>query len=665
MATATTSAFVKTGNLELDSLTTYGRKWGGAVGTGTTLTYSFHTPGISTYGTQASYGGLAPFDNPTALSEGLKAEVRSALAEWSKVANLKFVEVADNGTASGVLRFGISDDVDKTQVEGKETGAAGYAYTPASNSEKSGDVWLSTKYFSGVNSIQHGTYYYGTLIHEIGHALGLSHPFRSDKDPVDRPELPDSLDHYSYSTMSYTPERSWKEKHLDDGLWYNARGSTPMVLDIQAIQYLYGANKTAASGNDIYKLDPAGLNFLAIWDTAGIDAIDASLFKTSSTINLGAGEFSTISENYAGNVRFSDPSTGGYFTRPLDNISIAKGVVIENAIGGAGDDRITGNAAANRLEGGAGRDTLKGMGGSDFLDGGTGIDTALWGGGRRAYTVTLKSGVDGTVADADGASTVRSVEHLVFVDGEFVTDTGHAAAQILRLYDATLDRAPDTAGLNAWVGGLRGGMNLVQVADGFVASQEFQVKYGTLDNTSFVQQLYVNVLGREGEASGVQAWVGGLQGGLSRAQIVSMVSETAENIERSRPQVEQGLWRREENAAAVARLYDTTLDRLPDLPGLSALKGGLLGGMTLSQIAGEFTASTEFKSKYGTLDDAGFIRQLYRNVLDREGEEAGVQGWLGEFQGGKSREQIVAQFSETAEHQVKLAPYIDDGIWFV
>jgi hypothetical protein len=145
MATATATTVAKTGNVELDALLSNTKKWGGAVGTGTTLTYSFHTPGVSTYGTQASYGGPAPFDNPTGLSEGLKGEVRSALAEWAKVGNIKFVEVTDTGATSGVMRFGISNDVDKN-------GSAAYATTLWSNYESAGDVWLSPIHFSGVNS---------------------------------------------------------------------------------------------------------------------------------------------------------------------------------------------------------------------------------------------------------------------------------------------------------------------------------------------------------------------------------------------------------------------------------------------------------------------------------------------------------------------------------
>src|SRR4051794_35157316 len=99
----------KTENYRIDALLG-GFKWGKDVGTGVSLTYSFHTPGVSTYGTdQDDYGDAAPFNHPAALSEASKAAVRAALDEWSKVANVTFTEVADTGTNDGILRFGASD----------------------------------------------------------------------------------------------------------------------------------------------------------------------------------------------------------------------------------------------------------------------------------------------------------------------------------------------------------------------------------------------------------------------------------------------------------------------------------------------------------------------------------------------------------------------------
>jgi hypothetical protein len=151
--------------------------------------------------------------------------------------------------------------------------------------------------------------------------------------------------------------------------------------------------------------------------------------------------------------------------------------------------------------------------------------------------------------------------------------------------------------------------------------------------------------------------------GMSRSEVVLNFSESAEHINLMRAAVGQGIWVRDDQAAMVARLYDTTLDRLPDAPGLSGWLGAIKGGMTPQQAANGFTGSAEFQQKYGSLDDTAFVQQLYRNVLDREGEASGVEAWKGGLQGGMTRADVVLGFSESPEHQNKLAPYIDDGIW--
>ncbi len=131
---------------------------------------------------------------------------------------------------------------------------------------------------------------------------------------------------------------------------------------------------------------------------------------------------------------FSSIGTNGSDGAALNNVSIAYGASIGNANGGSGSDKITGNALANHLSGGAGNDTLYGRTGndlldggpgSDVLDGGAGSDTAVWSGPRRAYSISLKADGDDTIAGSAGTDTTigNSIEHYLFADGEFVTDT--------------------------------------------------------------------------------------------------------------------------------------------------------------------------------------------------------------------------------------------------
>ena len=247
-----------------------------------------------------------------------------------------------------------------------------------------------------------------------------------------------------------------------------------------------------------------------------------------------------------------------------------------------------------------------------------------------------------------------------------MTEVNDVEAQVFRLYGATLGRSPDTIGLRNWADAIRGNsLTLFNAVDGFTSSAEFQMKYGSPEPTTFVKMLYANVLQREGEPSGVASWVEAMNRGMTKSQVVLGFSESAENTMRTTPTIQQGLWIVDDHAAIVARLYDAALDRQADGPGIKGWTDAFKEGMSLKAMADGFTGSTEFQMKYGALDDVSFVRQIYRNVLDREGEQSGVDAWIGGIKGGMSRADVVVGFSESQEHQNKMAPYIDNGIWYV
>jgi hypothetical protein len=242
-----------------------------------------------------------------------------------------------------------------------------------------------------------------------------------------------------------------------------------------------------------------------------------------------------------------------------------------------------------------------------------------------------------------------------------VFDANDPAAQVARLYEAALDRLPDQGGLNFWIDAVQHGHALSELAQGFIASGEFQARFGgaTASNGAFVDQLYLNVLGRAGEAEGRQFWVNSLNGGASRADVLAAFSESAENKAGTAALVQGGIWDRSEAAAEVARLYDTVFGRLPDAPGLVAWKGALEGGQaSLVQVADAFTASAEFKGQYGALGNRDFANALYVNTLDRAADQAGLDHWTDVLNAGVGRAEVVLAFSESQEHAALTAPTI-------
>lgn len=357
-----------TENPQIDGLI-IGSKWGGALGTGVTVTYSF--PKLSsTWSTDpdSGYGptnaGGEPWDSQYhGLNSSQQNAVRIALQNWSHVANITFVETADNASVVGDIRIAF------TTGGGMDSDTYAYAYTPAPFAYAA-DVWLnSVQPVSTGNDFSLGAAGYNTIIHELGHAIGMDHPFSI-------PDFPTAFDSFKYTVMSYSDAPG----HQDTG-FSSLYPTTPMPLDIQALQYLYGPNMTYHTGNDTYTYNEGGHYYEAIWDAGGIDTIQYNATTDGALIDLRAGNFSKLGDAII-------LSNG---TIQNDDVAIAFNVVIENAIGGDADDVIVGNTADNTLMGGQGKDTLTGNAGNDWLDGGTGNDIMRGGAGNDTYVVDAAS----------------------------------------------------------------------------------------------------------------------------------------------------------------------------------------------------------------------------------------------------------------------------------
>lgn len=166
---------------------------------------------------------------------------------------------------------------------------------------------------------------------------------------------------------------------------------------------------------------------------------------------------------------------------------------------------------------------------------------------------------------------------------------------------------------------------------------------GTKDNdvfTSskfFVMQLYRDIHGREADQEGLLYWQQKIDSGtLDRAQVASAVLDSAEF---------------QAGAGAIARLYFGALDRLPDNDGLHFWRSQLQENGTLSRVAESFATSTEFATRYGSQDNAGFVDQLYFNTLGRTADSNGKAYWLGQLTGGLSKGNALLSFTESAEYR--------------
>ena len=340
------------------------------------LTYSFPGSGsawANNYGNYVQDGEEEPSYQFSPLSSAQKAVARNALAAWGEVANLRFTELTETQSSVGDIRIAFSGAVRVNEG----SNVWGYAYSLSAGSPESGDIWIDNS--NSASAFTPGGYDYMALLHEIGHALGFKHPFELGA------QLPASTDTVQYTVMSYTDSPNYPTGPFSPKL------QTPMLYDIRAIQYLYGANTSTRRGDDTYSFSPASKVIKTIWDAAGNDTIDASAYTSAVSVDLRDGHYSSIGLT--------------------ENLAIAYGATIENAVGGSGNDSLIGNDAGNVLTSGTGSDNLSGGNGNDTFAMArnlTAADTVSGGSGTDTLSIDASAG---PLAD-DVFTHVSSVETL-------------------------------------------------------------------------------------------------------------------------------------------------------------------------------------------------------------------------------------------------------------
>ena len=214
----------------------------------------------------------------------------------------------------------------------------------------------------------------------------------------------------------------------------------------------------------------------------------------------------------------------------------------EQAAGPARGQNFNGTAGLESLFGSVGNDTFNGGGSNDNINGGAGLDLAAYGGNRSTHTVTRTANGLTVSGGSDGTDTLVNVERLKFADIGLAFDINGNAGQMYRLYQAAFDRTPDTAGLSDWIRGMDNGMSLQRVATGFIGSGEFQSLYGAHpSDKQFVNLLYNNVLNRTPDTAGYDYWLGQMAGGMTRELVLIGFSESAENQAAVLPAIQGGI----------------------------------------------------------------------------------------------------------------------------
>lgn len=448
------------------------------------LTFSFMTAA-------PTYGGGEGGTGFTAPTEAYKLAVNIILGRLWLETGLSFTEVPDTATSYGQLRFGAN----------QQAATKGYAFIPGQTTDaKAGDVWLDIETLQLLGQGQEG---WEVLLHEIGHALGLSHPKPESAAASGTTVLLNQWNDNSYTVMSsmQSPSKLWQS-------WFGA-------LDIQALQSLYGSGRPLATGDDSYLYgNSQGQSLSTLRDAGGTDVLNLSGNSLGAYVDMKPGSFSSIgitSQGYAAyNNVFIDPST-----------------TLENVIGTPYDDVIFGNDANNLIHE---------WGGNDVIDGAGGVNTVAFVGKRSDYNIKPSEVAKHWLVEAKngamGSDDLTNVKFLQFADSKVILDVAGNPTMAAKLIGVILGGSwvDNTFISGLAMGILDNGYSPTTLARLGLESAMFVGMAGSSGNKDFYNLVHKNVYGALPDASTLQSMVSQLDGGrTTQADVVLQLADTAQN----------------------------------------------------------------------------------------------------------------------------------------
>jgi hypothetical protein len=684
--------------------------------------WNYLTPGtnILQYTFSVASGNEVGQTGQQAFTLAQQGFVRSALDYISKLTGIVFTETT-NGTAAQIHFANI--DITSAQTTGLCSWNNTYNYDASNNLlnyDADAYVYLDNVEWRAQNAdLNPGGYGYQTLLHELGHALGLKHPFLEAGDPAGTPVLPTSQDNTGNTLMSYT----------DNG----GPRSTYGQYDVAALNWLYGRDGLGGLG---VSSATGGRYFTG---TSGDDALTGTAFDDTlegdggnDFINGGSGVDTVVFRGLASSFTFLDVGNGKVqFSSEQDGTDVLSSIELFHFTDGTFtyaqlfNDKIAPAAPTLAVSKNA---AGYAMGNSPLVTGSaeayTTVKVYFAGnliGTAQADRSGLWSVATSPFADALGAYTIYA--KATDVAGNTSVQSENVSFKI----DATAPKLPTgtvaiTAGGNQPVFAGTGEANtIIQLfrvgdfaeigrttvhADGTwhidsapLTNGAYEVTVASVDaadnaatsstNMTFAIDSALNIIGTakaetiNATAVGNNAIDGGA--GLDVAMYTAPRAnftiakdvygyavtdttgvnghDTLINIERV--QFSDNSWVAldvDGVAGQAYRMYKAAFDRVPDVSGLGFWIRALDNGYSLTQIADEFIKSNEFKQMYmSDPSDANFITKLYEHVLHRAPEGTGYDWWLDHMHSA-TRAEVLAFFTESPENQAQVIGTIQDGI---
>ncbi|MGZ3183979.1 MAG: DUF4214 domain-containing protein [Telluria sp.] len=601
----------------IDALLDQGPDWNWFNPAANTLYFTFSV----TAGNEAKQSGQVAF------TASQQSYARQAMSYLHQVTGINFVETSDGNGAQIHL---CNVDIASSNTVGLCSWNASWN-TDGTGYDADAYVYLDNKEWAVQNaSLLPGTEGYETLLHELGHALGLKHPFDTYGDST--VTLPAAEDSTLYTVMSYT----------ESGGPY----SQYRAYDMAALMWLYGgdglAGNLGVNGRGEYILGTAAANVMAggsgndmlvggdgnddITGNGGNDTIDGG--NGTDTVHF-AGVRSAYTINSSNGALIVSGSTTG--TDTITNVESFAFADMTLAVSQLVDLTPPAAPSATTREGPSG-----------LIAGNVAIISGVTEAKAAIKVLNGTTTLGNATADANGAYTVST---SALVNGSYTlsviaTDAaGNASAPTqLALKVDTAQSKLGTAG-----------------ADQFTAT----AGNNTFDGAAGMDTV---VFGAAHTAYSVAAISGGFtvtdnagNGGVDAVFNVERLSFTDHAV--------IGL-----DIAGTAgmgyRIYQAAFDRTPDLAGLGYWIGVMDQGASLDSIAAGFLGSAEAQQIYHDTTNAQFVDLLYQHVLHRAGDAGGVTYWNGVLDAGGPRAVVLADFSESPENQAAVIGAIQNGILF-
>jgi serralysin len=689
----------------IDALLDSGPDWNYMLPANNTITYTFST----TSGNEDGKTGQVAF------SASQQAAARGAFSGLAQLTGIKFVETAVGTDAQIHLA---NTDVTGATTTGLCSWQAPYTYDGNTHAiisfKPQAWVYLDNNEWRAQNQdLTPGGYGYETLLHELGHALGLKHPFDTENNSV---TLPASQDNTSVTLMSY---------HYQGGPY-----STYNQDDVAALNWLYGADGLGGA---------LGINSTTggryITGTSGADVLTGT--SANDFLDGGAGSdaavFSGQRSNYAftelpnGDVKVVDHTgaDGTDTVRSIETFKFNAGIISASRADVLGLDTTPPAAPTLKVSVNENGYTL-------------GNEPQVTGGAEANATITLYDAGHhplGTVkADANGlwsASLDPMADGVGYTLSATATDAAGNVSTATESSKFSIDTDPPTTptatatvasgGNNVTMSGtgesgttimvvLNADVDLAtaQVVDGHWSVTTAALPNGNYsvsavsvdlaDNATSADKDMVfsvdskaNITGTAGNdkltlTAGNNAVTGGdgldtvVVNGLSTNFTVAKEiwgHDLTDKVGNGGQDHLMGVERIQFNDTAIAldldgvggmayRLYKAAFDRTPDLEGLGYWIDRFDHGAAPDLVASEFLKAPEFQQKYGTNPTTQeYVSHLYANVLHRTPDPTGYNYWVTVLDTHQTtREHVLAFFGESPENQAGVIDLIQNGITY-